>query len=57
MKAFFKGKLPAEPATPVAWKLIEKNELLSHSSTSLSAERFFAEAGSADAHTSTRCTR
>ena len=49
VKAFFKGKLSADAEGQITWKLIEKRELLSHSSTSLSAERFFSEAGVIDA--------
>ena len=49
VKAFFKGKLSADAASQVTWKPIEKNELLSHSSILLSAERFFGEADVIDA--------
>jgi type I restriction enzyme M protein len=50
VKVFFKkGKLSADFASQVAWKLIEKSELLAHSSASLSAERFFGEAEVVDA--------
>ena len=49
VKQWFKGKLPIGVASSLVWKLIEKGELLSHSSTSLSVERFFGEAEVTDA--------
>ncbi len=49
VKAWFKGILVADFATPVEWRLAEKRELLAHSSVSLSAERFFGEADIVDA--------
>lgn len=41
MKAWFKGKLTHDFASPLAWMTVEKKGLLADKNTSLSAERFF----------------
>ena len=43
MKAWFKGKLADDFVSPVAWKLVEKRELLEHRAASLQAEQFLGE--------------
>jgi type I restriction enzyme M protein len=43
MKAWFKGKLGADFASPLAWKLVEKRELLAEKQTVLMAERWGIE--------------
>ena len=49
VKVFFKGKLGSASETPLAWKLVEKTELLKHRGISISAERFFGDAEVIDA--------
>jgi type I restriction enzyme M protein len=43
MKAWFNGKLGADFASPLAWKLVEKRELLAEKQTVLMAERWGIE--------------
>lgn len=46
VKAWLKGKLGGEVATPLVWKSIEKRELLSDKNHSLSVERFLGDEAS-----------
>jgi type I restriction enzyme M protein len=52
MKAWFKGKLADDFASPIKFKAVEKRELLEHRACSLQAEVFFGElAASSDVPT------
>jgi hypothetical protein len=48
VKLWLAAKLSENVETPLAWKAVEKRELLAHSSVSLSAERFFGESETSD---------